>query len=52
MHASNFQLQDYLQRIEFPHTVRAELASLGAVMRQHLLTIVFEKAGCMCVASV
>ena len=31
MHASNFQLEDYLQRIEFPHTVRADLASLRAV---------------------
>lgn len=42
MHASNFQLQDYLQRIEFPHTVRADLASLRAVMRHQLFSIPFE----------
>jgi N-hydroxyarylamine O-acetyltransferase len=42
MHASNFQLQDYLQRIEFPHSVRADLASLRAVMRHQLFSIPFE----------
>ncbi len=42
MHADNFQLQDYLQRIAFPHKVRADLASLSAVMRHQLFSIAFE----------
>ena len=42
MQANNFHLQDYLRRIDFPHTVRADLTSLGAVMRHQLFSIPFE----------
>lgn len=42
MQANNFQLRDYLERITFPHTVSADLASLSAVMRHQLFSIAFE----------
>jgi N-hydroxyarylamine O-acetyltransferase len=42
MHANNFHLADYLKRIAFAQPVRADLASLEAVMRQQLFSIAFE----------
>ncbi|MEB5964613.1 MULTISPECIES: arylamine N-acetyltransferase family protein [Comamonas] len=42
MHASNFDLPTYLQRIGYTGHVCADTATLGALMRQQLFTVPFE----------
>lgn len=42
MHADNFVLADYLQRIQFVGEARADLATLQGLMRQQLYTVPFE----------
>ncbi len=42
MHASNFHLPQYLDRIAYPHEARADVASLRALMRHQLFSIAFE----------
>lgn len=42
MHAENFVLQDYLDRIGYKGEARADLATVTAMMRQQLFTVPFE----------
>ncbi|NRR31407.1 arylamine N-acetyltransferase [Oxalobacteraceae bacterium] len=42
MHAENFVLQDYLDRIGFQGEAKADLATLQAMMRAQLFTVPFE----------
>lgn len=42
MHAENFVLQDYLDRIGYTGAARADLATVTAMMRQQLFTVPFE----------
>lgn len=42
MHADNFVLQDYLDRIGFAGPARADIATVGAMMRCQLFSVPFE----------
>lgn len=42
MKAENFDLPRYLERIAYRNDVRADLASVAGIMRQHLFNVPFE----------